>query len=529
MSIDVRCICGQRFKAEEDQAGQRVPCSGCWRTVTIPDKIAMDAPLDVLPADPVLLASTKPAEAPPAPSSDLVLIVKCLCGAVNEAPAAMAGQRAACTGCWRSVVFPVPEKPTDEQPATTVPRKRQTIAAPCVCGKLLRVPSDLIGQTVQCPLCRRMVVVPDPAVRPALPEAMAAQPPARPSPRDYLYWALLPALLPLVLILLAPEPRPFKDRLEQALKTHSEVRQQLHQRYFKRLPTDPSLEEFLAVVPLDDVIKALPDAKLDGDAFLPRTTRRHWLYAGAAALAFFCLGVVVFVRKGSQAWSMLLVGVFTGTLGVALLLGVQQIFGISAILDETLLHPDADLGYRLLGFIFGVGLFEELFKALPLFWYVRYRGKLDWRTACMWGMASGAGFGISEGIMYSAVFYNGVESADAYVLRFASCVTLHAVWTASVGISLARARSAIRGGLDTVIEGGIPFWEWIWPVISVLAVAMTLHGLYDGLLSASHLQVWALLIALLSFAWLGWQIETCREEDQRILAALEAPQPAPAD
>ena len=58
-------------------------------------------------------------------------------------------------------------------------------------------------------------------------------------------------------------------------------------------------------------------------------------------------------------------------------------------------------------------------------------------------------------------------------------------------------------------------------LLRVLAIAMTLHGMYDTFVGHPKLDVWALLVALLSFAWLGWQIETCREEEQQALAALE--------
>src|SRR5438132_8581921 len=33
-----------------------------------------------------------------------------------------------------------------------------------------------------------------------------------------------------------------------------------------------------------------------------------------------------------------------------------------------------------------------------------------WNSLLMWGLASGIGFGIAEGIMYSSRYYNGIES-----------------------------------------------------------------------------------------------------------------------
>ena len=63
---------------------------------------------------------------------------------------------------------------------------------------------------------------------------------------------------------------------------------------------------------------------------------------------------------------------------------------------------------------------------------------MGWRGACLLGLASGIGFGVSEGIMYSSTQYNGWSGSDIYIVRFVSCVALHAMWAASVGIAIAR-------------------------------------------------------------------------------------------
>src|SRR5207253_1104088 len=97
------------------------------------------------------------------------------------------------------------------------------------------------------------------------------------------------------------------------------------------------------------------------------------------------------------------------------------------------------------GFTFGVGLCEELCKLFPLLWYVRQRGKFSWRTAVRWGLASGIGFGVSEGISNSSDTYNGFCGVDVYLLRFVSCVALHAVWSAAVGVSLNRHKESVKG------------------------------------------------------------------------------------
>ena len=65
---------------------------------------------------------------------------------------------------------------------------------------------------------------------------------------------------------------------------------------------------------------------------------------------------------------------------------------------------------------------------------------MTWRGACLWGMASGVGFGLAEGVLYAGQSYNGVAPAGIYLVRFASCVALHAVWSGSVGITVFLSR-----------------------------------------------------------------------------------------
>jgi len=76
-----------------------------------------------------------------------------------------------------------------------------------------------------------------------------------------------------------------------------------------------------------------------------------------------------------------------------------------------------------------------------------------------------------------------------------------------------------------VVFGGSFRWEEIaWPLLRVLGVAMALHGLYDALLTEQWI-VPALLVALVSFGWLGWQVESAREQDARRAQAAPAEQP----
>jgi RsiW-degrading membrane proteinase PrsW (M82 family) len=221
-------------------------------------------------------------------------------------------------------------------------------------------------------------------------------------------------------------------------------------------------------------------------------------------------------------WQLPLIGGFTASVGIACLLVIHDITGQSM---RVALDPHGSFVSRLLGYVFAVGLGEELCKALPVLFYVRWGRNASWRGAFLWGMASGVGFGVAEGVLYATKMYHGVAPAEFYLVRFASCVALHAVWSASVGITIFQSRAVVSRVVGAVVFGGSFRWEEIaWPLLRVLGVAMALHGLYDALLTEQMI-VPALLVALVSFGWLGWQVESAREQDARQAQAPPPQQP----
>jgi RsiW-degrading membrane proteinase PrsW (M82 family) len=114
--------------------------------------------------------------------------------------------------------------------------------------------------------------------------------------------------------------------------------------------------------------------------------------------------------------------------------------------------------------------------------------------------------------MYSARYYNGVLGGDIYVVRFASCVALHAIWSASVAVALFHKREQIvrAGGVGGMLGYGLVY----------AFVPMVLHGLYDTMLKKEY-NVSALGVALASFVYLAamvewsWQKEIARFEATR--------------
>ena len=274
----------------------------------------------------------------------------------------------------------------------------------------------------------------------------------------------------------------------------------------------------------------LPGDRVEG-AFLPRETSTHWIFAILAGGIFMGLGLLLLPAKTTKPLHVFLAGLFTGTGGVLLLLLVQMIASsmrgriiiprglISMIIFGTLKliqlsydaanNPETNFFLSAFGFTFGVGLCEELCKALPLIWHYRTRATLDWRGACLWGFLSGVGFGVSEAIMYSADYYNGILGGDIYLVRFVSCVALHGIWAAAAGIFIWKHQNLIQDAEN--------WYNVLFNAVVLVSAPMVLHGFYDTLLK-KDMSGYALGVAVISFAWLVYQIETARRQEEQIPA-----------
>lgn len=440
----------------------------------------------------------------------------------------------------------------------------------CACGKLLRARDDQAGQKARCPQCSAIVTAPSAGAVDV--EAMAAAalgpPPTRegaaptpsayrveepvptawtpppqaasrpkstnpaanraggPSLLEYSYVLLVFALVPLMFSLLGRDAEgDLPERLGKTIAAAPPEDQ-------KRIEALLSREG----VTLDEALAAMPGGKLAG-ALLARDSSAHWAYAAVAAAAFLAMLGLLFSVERANPLHLLGVGAFTGTIGIVFLLLVQFCSnfrfrgfhgrGWVALIMLILMFigwsydsandPDSNFFLSALGFTFGVGLCEEFTKAIPLFAYFQRDARMGWRGACLWGLASGIGFGVAEGILYSSRHYNGVSGVEIYLVRFISCVALHAMWSASVGIAIARNVEAYERIEDA---GGFGLF-----MLRMIAVPMVLHGFYDTLLK-KDMNAWALVVALMSFAWLACHIELARRTHPgagRLKAAVRAP------
>jgi RsiW-degrading membrane proteinase PrsW (M82 family) len=329
---------------------------------------------------------------------------------------------------------------------------------------------------------------------------------------------LFVALLPLAWSLLGGKDDAGEERLSRTIgQLPPEVQQRIHR--VQIAIAEGKADE-------DALFLELPGNRLEG-AHLARHTFIHYLYALLSAGAFLGLARWMVPGKHGRPLSVVLSGVFTATVGIVFLLVVQFIAELSQYFNfvsgsgiitlffwiikgigfsyRAALDPDTGFIASFLGFTFGVGLCEEMCKAIPLIVYYRVREKTNRRESFAWGFASGAGFGVAEGIMYSASYYNGVAYLDTYLVRFLSCVALHATWTGSVALFMHKFRANYHRGLNAA--------EVVLTTLFLVAVPTVLHGLYDAALK-KDMDLVALVVGLASFGWLAWCAKPARRRGE---------------
>ncbi len=88
---------------------------------------------------------------------------------------------------------------------------------------------------------------------------------------------------------------------------------------------------------------------------------------------------------------------------------------------------------RIIGFIFGVGIFEELIKLIPVYFFIKYsKEPLLPQTVVFYGLISGIGFGVFEGVVYQIGVNSKLDYNTSFfmnIARLTSLPFLHAVWS----------------------------------------------------------------------------------------------------
>lgn len=246
-----------------------------------------------------------------------------------------------------------------------------------------------------------------------------------------------------------------------------------------------------------------------------------WLFS-----AYFCIlwgWIIGMLTKGYGTILRRGVGcsIFTCFIGIVMLLIWQEIPWISALYAGT----ESDNPFmRLVGFVGGVGVMEELCKAAPLLLFCMSPGTIKSNNdGLLLGLLSGLGFAVREGVQYTMSYWTsavdlgaisihqsveaasngaGVVAQDVFeehigavmpqlfeqygqlvsaqLIRFMTLPVLHAAWAALVGYSI--AYSLLRRNWSVMLVG--------------LGISAFLHGFYNYLSNS----VYGVLVAGLSLA-----------------------------
>lgn len=184
-------------------------------------------------------------------------------------------------------------------------------------------------------------------------------------------------------------------------------------------------------------------------------------------------GVVLYnlIRPPQFSWgNTLKCTLFTTFIGIPTLLLFQRVPPFNALYEAV----NGGLGVRLLGFVLGVGLLEELCKALPVYLLLLRPGKLsNPQTSAFYGAMSGLGFAIAEGAAYSLRYAFGLSRGEiglgsyvaANTIRFVSLPLFHAILAGIVGYFMGLA------AINPSRQGAI--------LLIGIAIASILHGLYN--------------------------------------------------
>ena len=437
------------------------------------------------------------------------------CGKRLKARDELAGKRLPCPNCGQKVVVPAPKEDSDEyllQPER--PSEEETPSEQSA-AKDENASEEPAKPARPAP---RVPAAPRPKAAPPLPPLTSNEPPAW---LRHLHWLLALAMLPLAFSLLS------KSAGRRGLRETTGSNHREAVRGTARPGPEKTHPSRGAERGQNNKRRCSPGfaGAEAGCAFLPHGTLLHWGFAAGSAVLFMTFFLLLSAHKTAEPLQLLTIGLFTATVGLVLLLLLQVlahlsqgvwlrggnivvlIFYIVKLIGYSyaaVLDPENGFFLSFIGFTVGVGFCEEACKAIPLLWAYRRPTDQGWRKAFLWGLASGAGFGIAEGIMYSGDYYNGVSGPGIYLVRFLSCVALHAVWTGSVGIMLDQHQG--------LIQAAETWYDYLFRLVLIVGVQMTLHGLYDTLLK-KEMNGYALAVAAASFLYLAYQISQVHSGD----------------
>jgi RsiW-degrading membrane proteinase PrsW (M82 family) len=202
-------------------------------------------------------------------------------------------------------------------------------------------------------------------------------------------------------------------------------------------------------------------------------------FTGASIITFYAIALYF-----SMIWGMFYYSVFrTNQVSIKKAISLffltqLLIFILVDILNIPSIHPLYTLANennsflnRLIGFTLGVGVFEEFVKLLPVYLLLRKsKEPLIPQTVVFYGLMSGIGFGVFEGVVYQLTVNNQFDYGTSFFLNIArlTCLPfLHSIWSGVSSYFLAFAFLYPKNRHS------------MW-LLAILIPAI-LHGLYDTL------------------------------------------------
>ena len=237
-------------------------------------------------------------------------------------------------------------------------------------------------------------------------------------------------------------------------------------------------------------------------AFLIRFTFESYLTFYAIALYFSVLWAVFFFsqfRTHQIEIKKTIVIFFLSQITALILVNLQSFPPFSILYSFT---DSSMIIARIVGFIFGVGILEEFIKSVPLYFIVnKTKEPLIPQTLVLYGLISGIGFGVLEGVIYQTGVNSELEYNSAFfmnVARLTSLPFLHAIWCGISGyfLSFSQLFPLNRKGL----------------ILLSISVPAILHGLYD----VFTWSIIGLAITIFSVLLLVFYIKKCLDYQSKL-------------
>ena len=200
------------------------------------------------------------------------------------------------------------------------------------------------------------------------------------------------------------------------------------------------------------------------------------IFANSTLLTFYLISLYFSVIWGLFFWYLFktkqvslksAISTFFLTQGFVFL--AWDVLGIVRLNPFYIFNADGGLLNRALFYVGGVGVTEELAKAVPLFVIIfRARQPIIPQTMVFYGLISGIAFGVFEGVQYQLTVNAELDYGASFYMNVTRLTTLpfaHALWAGIAGYFISFSQL-------------YPIYKWALRFLA-LAIPALLHGIYD--------------------------------------------------